>query len=84
MFIFLTDLINVMSKHIGIFLKNKGGALSDDEWSHYRTVWGDIKEINKELPVFKRIKELIITTEPLEKTTTQKIKRFKELDKILK
>ena len=47
-------------------------------------VWKDIKEINKELPVFKRIKELIITTEPLEKTTTQKIKRFKELDKILK
>ena len=47
-------------------------------------VWKDIKEINKELPVFKRIKELIITKEPLEKTTTQKIKRFKELDKILK
>ena len=47
-------------------------------------VWKDIKEINKELPVFKRIKELIITTEPLEKTTTQKIKRFKEFDKILK
>ena len=46
MFFFLTDLINVMSKNIGIFLKNKGGALSDDEWGHYRTVWGDIKEIN--------------------------------------
>ena len=35
-------------------------------------------------PVFKKIKELIITTEPLEKTTTQKIKRFKELEKINK
>ncbi|WP_298126899.1 phage head closure protein [uncultured Clostridium sp.] len=46
MFIFLTDLINVMSKHISIFSKNKGGALSDDEWIHFKTVWGDIKEIN--------------------------------------
>ena len=43
----------------------------------------DIIEINKTLPGFKKIKELIITTEPLEKTTTQKIKRFKEFEKIL-
>ena len=49
-----------------------------------KLVWEDIKEINQTLPVFKRIKELIITTEPLEKTTTQKIKRFKEFEKILK
>lgn len=46
-------------------------------------IWEDIKEINQTLPVFKRIKELIITTEPLEKTTTQKTKRFKEFEKIL-
>ena len=47
-------------------------------------VWEDIKQINKNLPLFKRIKELIITTEPLEKTTTQKIKRFKEIERIVK
>ena len=35
-----------MSKHISIFSKNNCGALSDDEWIHCRTVWGDIKEIN--------------------------------------
>lgn len=46
-------------------------------------IWEEIKEINKELPVFKRIKELIVTTEPLQKTTTQKIKRFKEIESIL-
>ena len=46
-------------------------------------IWEDIKQVNQKLPVFKRIKELIITTEPLEKTTTQKVKRFKEIDKIL-
>ena len=47
-------------------------------------MWEDIKEINKNLSQFKRIKELILTTEELEKTTTQKIKRFKEIEKILK
>lgn len=46
MYIFLTDLINVMAKHISIFLKKSGNALTDDEWIHCRTVWGDIKEIN--------------------------------------
>ena len=49
-----------------------------------KLIWEDVKVINQTLPVFKRIKELIITTEPLEKTTTQKIKRFREIDKILK
>lgn len=49
-----------------------------------KLIWEDVKVINQTLPVFKRIKELIITTEPLEKTTTQKIKRFREIDRILK
>lgn len=47
------------------------------------SVWKDIKEINKELSQFKRIKELILTEQELEKTTTQKVKRFKEIEKIL-
>ena len=46
-------------------------------------VWEDIKEINQNLSQFKKLKEVIITTEPLEKTTTQKVKRFKEIEKIL-
>lgn len=46
-------------------------------------VWEDIKKINQNLSQFKRIKELILTTEDLEKTTTQKVKRFKEIEKIL-
>lgn len=45
-------------------------------------VWKDIKEMNQELPAYKHIKEIMITDEPLEKTTTQKVKRFKELKKI--
>lgn len=45
-------------------------------------IWKDIKEINTDLPAYKHIKEIIITDEPLEKTTTQKVKRFVELKKI--
>ena len=62
-------------------IKEKFGEKTEKEYEE--AVWEDIKEINKNLSIFKRIKELILTKEPLEKTTTQKIKRFKELDKIL-
>lgn len=63
-------------------IKEKFGEKSKKEYKDL--IWEDIKKINQKLPVFKRIKELIITTEPLEKTTTQKIKRFKEIEKINK
>ena len=45
-------------------------------------IWKDIKEINKDLPTYKHIKEIIVTDEPLEKTTTQKVKRYVEMKKI--
>ena len=63
-------------------IKESFGEKTEKEYKEL--IWEDIKEINKTLPVFKKIKEVIITTEPLEKTTTQKIKRFKEIEKILK
>ena len=47
-------------------------------------IWKDIKEINKDLPTYKHIKEIIVTDEPLEKTTTQKVKRYVEMKKIEK
>lgn len=59
-------------------------TFGDKQEGEYRDlVWEDIKKINKELPQFKRIKELILTDEELEKTTTRKVKRFKEIEKIL-
>ena len=42
-------------------------------------LWNDIKEINKTMPKYKYIKGIIVTTEPLIKTTTLKIKRFEEI-----
>ena len=45
-------------------------------------IWKDIKEINKKLPDVKHIKDIIITEEPLIKTTTQKVKRYEEIKKI--
>ena len=62
-------------------IKEIFGDKTEEEYKDL--IWEDIKVINQELSVFKRIKELIITTEPLEKTTTQKVKRFKEIEKIL-
>ena len=47
-------------------------------------LWQKIKEINKTMPPYKYIKELIISEEPLIKTTTLKIKRYEELAKIEK
>ena len=46
-------------------------------------LWEEIKKINQELPVYKHIKKITITKEPLKKTTTQKVKRYEEL-KVLK
>jgi len=45
--------------------------------------WNLIKtQINKKMPTYKYIKNVIITDEPLIKTTTNKVKRFEEMRKI--
>ena len=62
-------------------IKEHFGNKAEDEYKEL--IWEDIKEINQSLSQFKRIKELIITTEELQKTTTKKVKRFKEIEKIL-
>ena len=51
---------------------------------YHDIIWKDIKaEVNKSMPAYKSIKEIIVTDEPLIKTTTQKVKRFEEIKKIL-
>lgn len=51
---------------------------------YFDIIWQEIKKINKALPTYKYIKHLIITEEPMIKTTTQKIKRHEEIKKIEK
>ena len=46
-------------------------------------IWEDIKEINGGLTNYKHMKKLIITDEPMIKTSTAKIKRHEEMSKIL-
>ena len=41
-----------------------------------------IKEINAQIPKYKAIRGMILTEEPLIKTTTNKIKRQANLDRI--
>lgn len=62
------------------YLKEHFGEKTQEEYKEM--IWQDIKEINKTLPYFKYIKEIIVTKEPLIKTTTQKIKRYEEMKKI--
>lgn len=46
-------------------------------------VWKDIKKINQNLPNYQHIKNIIVTDEPMIKTTTAKVKRFEEMKKIV-
>ena len=62
-------------------IKENLGEKTEKEYKEI--IWEEIKEINKNLPVFKHIKNITITTTPLIKTTTQKVKRYEEL-KMLK
>ncbi len=58
----------------------KNGTMQDDEM--HELYMKKIKELNKKMPTYKYIKKLIITDEPLIKTTTNKVKRFEEIKKI--
>ena len=51
---------------------------------YHDIIWQDIRNnINKSMPAYKYIREIIVTDEPLIKTTTQKIKRHEEIKKLL-
>ena len=62
------------------YVKEKYNDISEEELKDI--IWKDIKEINKTMPPYKYIRKLIITKEPMIKTTTQKIKRFEEMKKM--
>lgn len=62
-------------------VKSKHKGISEEELKNI--IWNEIKEqVNKTLPKYKYIKHLILTKEPLIKTSTNKTKRNEELAKI--
>lgn len=62
------------------YMKSKYNTDSEDEIKDI--IWNDIKKINKELCNYKHIKKLVISDEPMIKTTTNKIKRNEEMKRM--
>ena len=48
----------------------------------YDLVKNDVEKINDTTPPYKRIRKIIVTDEPMIKTSTGKVRRFMELQKI--
>ena len=59
----------------------KVGILQDDELENM--FWEKVKEINKTMPTYKYIRKIMLSEEPLIKTTTNKVKRHEEIAKIM-
>lgn len=62
-------------------IKNQFGEISEEEIRE--KIWNWIKDVNKTMPKYKYVKKLILTDKELIKTTTLKIKRNIEMEKIL-
>ena len=60
-------------------IEEKHGKLTEKEI--YDLIWKKIKEVNKQLTSYKAIKDFEIKEGEFEKTSTMKIKRYKELSK---
>ncbi len=64
------------------YIEEMYGSISEQEIRE--KVWNWVKEVNKTMPKYKYVKKLLLTDEELVKTTTLKIKRNIEMEKILK
>ena len=62
-------------------VKEKYKDITEEEL--YKIIWQEIKNINKTLPPYKYIKNMILTDKELIKTTTKKVKRNEELKILL-
>lgn len=64
------------------YIKKQFGEISEEEIRE--KIWNWVKEVNTTMPKYKYVKKLILTDEELVKTTTLKIKRNVEIEKIAK
>ena len=62
------------------YIQDKFGEIDEEQIRD--KIWNWVKEVNKTLPKYKYVKSLILTDEELIKTTTLKIKRNIEMEKI--
>lgn len=60
-------------------IKEVHGDITDEEI--YNIIWEQIKVVNKKLTSYKAVKQLEIKKDEFEKTSTMKIKRYKEISK---
>ncbi len=64
------------------YIEKEFGSITEQEIRE--KIWNWVKEVNKTMPKYKYIKKLFLTDEELVKTTTLKIKRNIEMEKIMK
>ncbi len=64
------------------YIQKQFGEISEEEIRN--KIWNWVKEVNKTMPKYKYVKKLILTDKELIKTTTLKIKRKIEMEKIMK
>lgn len=55
-----------------------------DEKALRDVLWAKVKEVNATIPHYKRVTDMILTTEPFIRTTSMKTKRKEELAKVLR
>ena len=63
------------------YVKSNMNNISEEELKE--KAWNDIKELNQSVPKYKHMKKVILTKEPMIKTTTAKVKRFEEIKQIV-
>ncbi len=54
-----------------------------DEKELKEKIWQEVKKVNKTMPAYKYVREIVVTNKELIKTTTQKVKRFEEIKTVL-
>ena len=58
-----------------------GDEKADDPETVKELLWKEVDKVNEQMPMFKKIKKIVVRNEEFEKNTSKKIKRFSEANK---